>query len=100
MRPRQLRGWNKRVAHIVYCPVNLSCLRHKWITLFPSKNYNADGQKMPPHFVGGRAAGKRGEALLTTFSATARCGVIRKQDAQKVAESKQIGVYIAIKYEK
>ena len=25
---------------------------------------------------------------------------IRKQDAQKVAESKQIGVYIAIKYEK
>ena len=22
MRPRQLRGWNKRVAHIVYCPVN------------------------------------------------------------------------------
>ena len=77
----------------------MSCLRHKWITLFPSKNYNADGQKMPPHFVGGRAAGKRGGAFDHIFSHSAMWS-IRKKDAQKVAESKQIGVYIAIKYEK
>ena len=54
---------------------------------------------MPPHFVGGRAAGKRGGAFDHIFSHSAMWS-IRKKDAQKVAESKQIGVYIAIKYEK
>ena len=52
-----------------------------------------------PHFVGGRAAGKEGGAFDHIFSHSAMWS-IRKQDAQKVAESKQVGVYIAIKYEK
>lgn len=42
---------------------------------------------------------KRGGAFDHIFSHSAMWS-IRKQDAQKVAESKQIGVYIAIKYEK
>lgn len=55
---------------------------------------------MPPHFVGGRAAGKRGGGAFDHIFSHSVMWSIRKQDAQKVAESKQIGVYIAIKYEK
>ena len=40
-------------------------------------------QKMPPLCIGGRAAGKRREAFLTTFSATAQYGTHGNSDSRK-----------------